>query len=492
MATMHADMLRKCWRGLRPHASTGVAGEAKAVQLRWNVYFAVATPLLAILVASVSKLSLGPRLFVSLLICIPTMLYPIARPRYRSPNARYRTKGGTRAWCFAAMAVICTALAVHMDGNAFYSQFYVIPQLFIVFDYWHAISTVIVTNLAIIALGALDIGQRTSQSWGSLLVSSCISVFFSAMIGSAIDKLDMVNKHNALLLHELEKDQVKIRRLSRSEGMIAERQRIAGEMHDTIAQSLSSILALARVAKIEVNSEHTEQALRHLSMIEMASQQGLDDSRRLIADTTPSSLEGSGLQTALTRTVDTFAKSHGPDCVGMPSDEGSATDPRTCAMDVKLSIKDRLPELQAQEQVAILRIMQESLANIHKHSRASHVTIGIGIVSSPGPSRQSMQRQTKEDPSGEFRMVVTDDGIGFDYDALQDMRRKHGPDSSGRHFGLIDMRRRAEQLGGSLEVESNNGRGTSITVILPIHAVRRADDESSDDEQTSVGKVGKK
>jgi signal transduction histidine kinase len=88
----------------------------------------------------------------------------------------------------------------------------------------------------------------------------------------------------------------------------------------------------------------------------------------------------------------------------------------------------------------VLRIIQEALANVRKHAQASRVRVAIETV------------------EGASRIVVADDGRGFDLNALD----------QAQHFGLRIMRERAESLGGTFHVESAPARGTIVTVQVPV------------------------
>ena len=87
---------------------------------------------------------------------------------------------------------------------------------------------------------------------------------------------------------------------------------------------------------------------------------------------------------------------------------------------------------------SVYRILQEALANVLKHARASTVDVALGF-----------ERER-------VRLTVHDDGVGFDVDG------------TGRGYGLDNMRQRAEELGGTFELSSDPGRGTSVSVVLPI------------------------
>ena len=113
----------------------------------------------------------------------------------------------------------------------------------------------------------------------------------------------------------------------------------------------------------------------------------------------------------------------------------------TVPFDVALDIDPGLKRQRSAADATLFRIVQESLLNVRKHAAAKRATVSL--------SRQA----------GEIRLVVSDDGDGFDPDAV-----------APGHFGLLTMRERAEAAGGRLEVESAWGAGTRVIVLIPVGA----------------------
>jgi signal transduction histidine kinase len=201
-----------------------------------------------------------------------------------------------------------------------------------------------------------------------------------------------------------------------------ERRRIARELHDETGQSLTSLLVGLRLigdtrtlkkAKTQVNQ------LRHITV------QILDNLRRLARGLHPSILDDLGLVAALTRYATDYAQSY-----------GITVNVHTERFDSR-----RLP---SSVETASYRIMQEALTNIARHAAAKTVRIAL-------------ERQ----PMG-VHMVVEDDGCGFDVETML-----RTPTASG-HLGLYGMCERATLLGGSLTIESKRGKGTIVSVQLPL------------------------
>jgi len=202
-------------------------------------------------------------------------------------------------------------------------------------------------------------------------------------------------------------------RLARTE----ERTRLAREIHDTLAQGLTAITL------------HLESALRHLDTsparsrerIERAlatARDSLEEARRSVLDLRTAPLAGQPLAEALAALGRAFTAETG----------------------VRVHVRAApLPGLPLRTEAELYRIAQEALANVRRHARAREVEISLHAV------------------DGRVRLGVRDDGRGFD----------PGQVAPGR-YGILGMRERAKLLGGSLRVTSRAGRGTLVSVTVPL------------------------
>jgi NarL family two-component system sensor histidine kinase YdfH len=198
-----------------------------------------------------------------------------------------------------------------------------------------------------------------------------------------------------------------------------ERERMARELHDTLAQGLAGL-----ILQLEAADSHLEggDPARAQAVVQQAMQRArttLAEARRAIQALRPTTLEQGGLVDALGREIDQFA---------------ATTGVRT-AFEVGGGAPDVPPEV-AQD---ILRIVQESLSNVARHAHASHVLVRLN------------------ESSDGLQIVVQDDGVGFDPEA--------GLERPGC-FGLAGMQERASRLGGVLRVESAPGEGTRVVLSV--------------------------
>lgn len=207
----------------------------------------------------------------------------------------------------------------------------------------------------------------------------------------------------------------------RHSGAVAERTRIARDIHDTIAQALSSIRLLAHA---EATRTSDTPAARTLGQVETLAGDSLADVRRIVAALSPSELEDDALAAALGRMLDRIVGE-----TGLRAD---------------LHVDESLPLLPTEVEVALLRTAQSALANVRLHAAAERVVTSL------------------IDAGDTVRLDIIDDGDGFDVTAWE---RAAEPSSS---YGLRFMRARLRELGGGLDVESTPGDGTAISAHLPL------------------------
>jgi signal transduction histidine kinase len=208
----------------------------------------------------------------------------------------------------------------------------------------------------------------------------------------------------------------------RQSGAIEERTRISRDIHDTVAQALSSIRLLAYAEGDRTSEPSTEHALGQIAVLAGDS---LVDVRRIIAALAPAELEGAALGSALERLL---------------SRTRAEADLQT-----DLNIDASLPQLSTEIEVALLRTAQSALANVRLHAAASHIVVSL------------------IDAADSVRLDIIDDGVGFDL-ALWEQ----SDEAASSSYGLRFMRARLRELGGGLDIESTPGEGTAISAHLPI------------------------
>ncbi len=196
-----------------------------------------------------------------------------------------------------------------------------------------------------------------------------------------------------------------------------ERRRLALELHDQTGQTLTSVL-LGLKAIEEDADEKTRAALARLREVVVTA---LEDVRQLALELRPRVLDDFGLVAAIERLTSTYSEH------------------TRIAVDFETNLaSERLPDA---IETALYRIMQESLTNVAKHARASHVSVVLSKT------------------TASVRLVIEDDGRGFTTEAGE--QTEHG-------LGLVGMRERVRLVQGRLDIESRPGAGTSLVVEVPL------------------------
>ncbi len=203
-----------------------------------------------------------------------------------------------------------------------------------------------------------------------------------------------------------------------------ERGRIARDLHDGSNQLIAGTLYELQAARESLLGQRIPTALEKLETIKSLLRRIEAENRRIILGLRPPILDVHGLVPALKADAASFREQH----------------QTTCSVQVSGEPIHLAPEIE----IAAYRIVQESLNNVAAHAQAQHVLIHVHLELS------------------RLCLVVEDDGVGFDPGTV------HAEES--REMGLIGMRERAQSIGGQLQVESAPGRGTRITLQVPLAA----------------------
>ncbi|CAG0951829.1 two-component system, NarL family, sensor histidine kinase NreB [Phycisphaerales bacterium] len=204
-----------------------------------------------------------------------------------------------------------------------------------------------------------------------------------------------------------------------------ERRRLARDLHDELGQHLTAILVGLRAMEQAAESESTRGRATVLLRLTSTS---LNEVRRLARGLRPGALEDFGLSEAVERLCEEFQATHHV----------------SLTLNMKLRPDRRFSPA---TEIAVYRLLQESLTNIARHAEAARVQVSLSEI------------------EGAIRLVVRDDGKGFDNSRLADAGRNPAT------FGLRSMQERAELLRGSLRVVSEPGKGTFVEGVLPITEV---------------------
>lgn len=231
-------------------------------------------------------------------------------------------------------------------------------------------------------------------------------------------------ERQAALIDDLVRTRRELAATERREGTLAERQRLAMEIHDTLAQGLSSQRMLLQAADLVWDSD-PDLAHTHLRSAATIAERDLAEARRFVHDLAPADLAAGG---SLAAALSALA-------------ERETTD----ALTVRCHIEGTPGPLPQRVEATLLRIAQGALANVREHAAASTATITLTSL------------------DDQIVLDVADDGRGFDPDDLAEPAEHRG-------HGLAAIRARVGQLGGTWAIESAPGDGTVLSVAIPLVA----------------------
>ncbi|MFD0520916.1 sensor histidine kinase [Paractinoplanes durhamensis] len=311
---------------------------------------------------------------------------------------------------YAAMAVLLVqltlfTLTVAVAPFTTWLLFAVIPLIFQLASIRPAIALVVVATLITPAVDLF----RSPENFVMDLIIALISAVAGIWLGFWIIRVIEQSVERGELIAELEASRAEVSRLSHEAGVLAERARLAGEIHDTLAQGFTSIITLLQAADPALRDERLALAVR-------TAKENLAESRALVAALAPAALTQGALPDSVRRQATRFTEETGtPATVRVTGDERA---------------------LPTAVEVVLLRAAQEALTNVRRHAAAQETAILLAYA-----------------PES-VRLVVRDDGRGFDPAAADG-------------FGLNGMRARADQVRGALTVHSDPDTGTTIELEVP-------------------------
>ncbi|MFF5227300.1 sensor histidine kinase [Dactylosporangium sp. NPDC000521] len=322
---------------------------------------------------------------------------------------------------FVAVLALLHLTAVWLDHTASFALFAWGAMLFAVLPLRPAIAAVAALDLIPVPLAYLRDGTLTRVH--GLIPLTVLGLAFAIVAGTYIARLADQNEERAAMIAELSASRAEVARLSHEAGVLTGRARLAAEIHDTLAQGFTSIIALAQAAA------DPAQTARRLEQVAGTARDNLAEARALVAALSPADLRTAGLGDAVRRQLSRLAAETGiRTACHLPPATGALVD---------------LPTAQ---QVVLLRALQEALTNVRKHAGATAVdvwltTTGTSVV-----------------------LTVTDDGVGFTLPAGASSGADAAAAASG--YGLAVLRARVEDAGGVCTVDSRPGAGTTVTVEL--------------------------
>ena len=421
---------------------------------RWEIFLGVVGAGVVVATLASTEISLSRRLVGAGSIVAIAVLYALAGRRllHREDSAA--------AVVTMAAAIVFFGIGTYAAGIVSYLLFALCPLIFLVLSLRRAIPLVLSASFVPLLCAWLRDGWDTTlvTHLGPIFV---VSAALSVWLGTWINRVIEQSQERAALIAELHASRAEVARLSHEAGVAAERARLAGEIHDTLAQGFTSIITLLQAADPELRDERLALAVR-------TARENLAESRTLIAALAPAALENRSLADAIRRQAASFTEQ-----TGIPASVRVTGEPH---------------ELPTATEVVLLRAAQEALTNVRRHAGASEVAVLLAYAkearANAADARANMAGADGADamearanvagpdaadakeartaagpahvayPKESVRLVVRDDGRGFH------------PGTAGG-FGLKTMRARAEQVDGTLFVRSDPDTGTTLEVEVP-------------------------
>lgn len=340
-----------------------------------------------------------------------------------------------RPWAIAAyvpLGWIIILQSLRVGSGFVLFVFGAVIQGFIFLPFAAAIATL----TAVVLLLSGTIVFQTSVRRNGFVAPRVLSIVaMGVMIGTVMLYIHRANRDAAIrarLLRQLDDAQRDLADRARDAGVQEERQRLARDIHDTLAQGFTSVIKHLEAVELSFNGTDasSEQSARdamrravpHLENARDVSRASLGEIRRLVWALRPPQLAEATLGAAIERIVAQWSGVNGV--------------PATCEI-------VNVPALQPDADVIFLRATQEALSNVARHADAKHVAVAMHCV------------------DGLALLSIDDDGRGF---------AESDTDREGK-FGITGMRERVRRYGGHVLIETSPGKGTSVTVAMPLAAI---------------------
>jgi len=381
----------------------------------WENYYAVVFAV-CVAIVEAGSLSLTGRIIATVgLVGMAAWYLRVGRPLMRLDPADWQlTQTSWRGLVYLTGLVLLFAAVQSQNPEAWFLSFALSPQCFQVTTVRRAMGYVAAFNgvagLFVIVRG--HGAENVVTALGLVVFAVAFSHVYSRFSVRIIEQ----NREHAALIEELSSARHELAAANHEAGVLAERHRLAGEIHDTLAQGFTSIVTLIQAAQAVLGPD-ADHARRHLDMALAAARENLSEARALITVLSPAGLESTNLGDALRRVVQATGAEAG--------------------IHARAYVEGTIRPLPTGTEVVLLRICQEALANVRKHASAHEVRVCLGYA------------------DDRVRLTVVDDGSGFDSAAV----------NGG--YGLSGMRDRVRQVGGAVEVRTEPGAGTEVRAEVP-------------------------
>lgn len=272
-------------------------------------------------------------------------------------------------------------------------------------------------------IGGFPTNPEWLSIWAAIIVIQTLAIGAGGLLGEKVAEQSEQRRQTVARLEAAMDENAglhaQLLTQAREAGILDERQRMAGEIHDTIAQGLTGIVTQLEAA--EQAHDRPEEWQRHVRNAAGLARESLSEARRSVEGSRPEHLEKASLPDALAEVARQWSALNG--------------------VPVEVVTTGDAQPLHAEVEVALLRTAQEALANVAKHAKASRAGLTLSYMGDV------------------VTLDVRDDGVGFDVPTEGDKR------PAG--FGLTAMRQRVNRVAGTLAIESEPGNGTAVSARVP-------------------------
>ena len=379
--------------------------------------------------ALASDFSVERRVGGSALALLLSVAHVLVGPRVMCRNPQ------DRGFAYVVFLLLASAILFAIHPGFFFILYGVYPLCFVAVSEQRQQFFAVGLLAVISGIGIAGWDGWTKEAWLTSIAESGISFLFAIVVGTWIARIIEQSKERRAMIAELESTRAALAVANRTAGVVAERERLASEIHDTLAQGFTSLLMLVQAADASLESAsisdfvglpNNTDARRLLELAAVAARENLAEARSLVGALQPVDLQSSSVADAVRRVAKRFE-----DETGIVTTVAIVGPPRLLA---------------PADDVVLLRATQEALTNVRRHAEATlvEVTLDFGEVASN--DHRAM-------------LAVVDNGRGFS--------PLTGQTVNSDKFGIAGMRRRAEQVGGWVDVHSTVNGGTRLRLVLP-------------------------
>lgn len=417
-----------------PAQPSGSAVILRVLRVSLHVGFAVLllVAVVRLAVAGLSAFATWAGLGLALLLAAVYLLGTVLEKRHAGNSERFDPKPYAR-WWLAVVGFLWLLLMLITPDFAwiafplFFVQLHILPRRFAL----PAIAAS--TALLIAAMWFHNRGAGADALQLAMVLGPVFGAAFAVVTGLAYRALYVEAENQRLAAEELRRTRAELARSQHDAGVLAERERLAREIHDTLAQGFSSIVLMGRSAEKALDVGDHAAARDRLRTVRETAASNLAEARNFVRGLGSPELVESSLADTLRRL-----------CTKTEAEAAA----RGATLRCRFELQGTPVPLPNPYQTTLLRAAQSSLANVWAHAQARTAVVTLSFL------------------DAEVTMDVFDDGAGFDPAAAAAAAAR----GDGTGVGLKSLRERLAALNGTLEVESAPGEGTVVAIRLPLVA----------------------